>query len=111
MFPILKRRLHFLSLHPEKSPEKILEWWCLNPEGNYLQNAFKKPELCSTQIQRRIKEKLVEETTCSCVTCSFVTFWKFILDFQLRREIGEDAQNGCSSNLDKSFSRFDLEIV
>ena len=39
------------------------------------------------------------------------TFWKFILDFQLKREIGEDAQNGCSSNLDKSFSRFDLEIV
>ena len=107
MFPILRRRLHFPSLHPEKSPEKILEWWSLNPEGNYLQKAFKKPELCSTQIQRRIKEKLVEETTCS----RNKTFWKFILDFQLKREIGEDAQNGCSSNLDKSFSRFDLEIV
>ena len=83
--------------------------WCLNLEGNYLQEAFKKPELCFTREEWKKKE-LVEEA--SSYYTENKTFGKFILDFQLvEREIGEDALNGCSSNLDKSFSRFDLEIV
>ena len=43
--------------------------WCLNLEGNYLQEAFKKPELCFTQ--RRMEEER------TCWRSFFILHWKW----------------------------------